>query len=116
MFFPDRRSNRFLFAYDKNSRGGVNVAFGDVDHDGEDEIITGPGPGLEPIVKVFSQKGVLKSSFLAYDKKFRGGVSVAVGDVDSDGKNEIITGPISGGGPHVRIFDYQGRVLGGFCL
>ena len=114
VFSPTGEAIAFFFAYDKNSRGGVNVAFGDVDHDGENEIITGPGPGLEPIVKVFSQKGVLKSSFLAYDKKFRGGVSVAIGDVDSDGKNEIITGPISGGGPHVRIFDYQGRVLGGF--
>ena len=103
-----------FFAYDKNLRGGVYVALGDVDGDGEDEIITGPGVGQEPLIKVFSSKGQLESSFLAYDKNFKGGVSVAVGDVNNDNKLEIITGPISRGGPHVRIFSGQGEFMSDF--
>ncbi len=114
IFSPTGKATGFFFAYDKNSRGGVNIALGDIDNDNQDEIVTGPGTGLEPLIKIFSQKGVLKNSFLAYDKNFRGGVSVAIGDVNNDGKNEIITGPISGGGPHVRIFDNQGKAIGGF--
>lgn len=114
IFSPIGKASGFFFAYDKNARGGVNVALGDVDGDGQEEIITGPGVGLEPTIKIFSQKGVLKKEFLAYDKNFKGGVSVAIGDVNGDGQNEIITGPGGGGGPHVRIFNYQGKVIGSF--
>jgi len=114
IFQPGGKLLGSFFAYDKNNRGGVSVALGDVDNDGLDEIVTGPGRGLEPLVKIFSQQGKVKNSFLAYDKNFRGGVSVALGDIDGDGRLEIITGPGAGGGPHIRIFNSQGRVLSSF--
>jgi len=114
IFTPEGKLLGNFFAYDKNSRGGVSVALGDIDGDGQEEIITGPGPGLEPLVKIFSTKGVLKNSFLAYDKKFKGGISVAVGDINGDGKMEIVTGPGEGGGPHIRIFNFNGAVLSNF--
>ena len=103
-----------FFAYDKRLRGGVNVALADIDNDGQKEIITGPGPGEEPRVKIFSLSGILKNSFLVYDVKFRGGVAVAAGDINSDGQAEIVTGPISGGGPHIRIFTGAGKNIGNF--
>ncbi|MFA5131076.1 MAG: putative glycoside hydrolase [Patescibacteria group bacterium] len=103
-----------FFAYDKNSRTGVNVAIGDVNSDGQNEIVTGPGAGLEPLVKIFSLRGVLLNSFLAYGKSFKGGVGVAIGDVNGDGQNEIITGPGAGGGPQVRVFNYAGQALKSF--
>jgi len=103
-----------FFAYDKNLRGGVNVAVADVDGDGNAEIITGPGSGTEPRIKIFSLSGRLKNSFLAYDAKFNGGVNVAVADVDGDGNAEIITAPASSGGPQIRIFNSQGKALGSF--
>jgi hypothetical protein len=103
-----------FFAYDKNFRGGVNVACGDVDGDGIEEIITGAGVGGGPHVRIFSNRSELKGQFFAYDKNFRGGVNVACGDVDGDGIEEIITGAGVGGGPQVRIFDKQGRVEGQF--
>lgn len=114
IFSPTGKLLGNFFAYDKKSRGGVNLAFGDIDNDNQDEIITGPGAGLEPVVKIFTQAGVLKNSFLAYDKNFKGGVGVAVGDVNNDGQTEIITVPGAGGGPHVRIFNFQGKAIGGF--
>ena len=103
-----------FFAYDKNLRTGVNVAVADLDGDGKIEIITTPGRGTEPLVKVFSSSGQLKFSFLAYDRNFRGEISLAVGDINRDGKLEIVTIPSSDGGPHVRIFNHQGKVVGGF--
>jgi len=103
-----------FFAYDKKFHGGVNVALGDIDGDGQDEIITGPGQGMEPLIKIFSMGGILKHSFLAYDKNFRGGVSVAVGDLNGDGRDEIITGPGAGGGPHIRVFNGQGKHISSF--
>ncbi len=103
-----------FFAYDKSSRGGVSVAIGDVNGDGQNEIVTGPGAGLEPLIKIFSLRGEMLGSFLAYGKSFKGGVGVAVGDVNGDGQNEIITGPGAGGGPQVRIFNYGGQALASF--
>jgi len=106
--FNGKMKNGFM-AYDKNFRGGVNVAAGDIDNDGLVEIITGAGPGGGPQVRVFDNKGQAKLSFMAYDKNFKGGVNVAAGDIDNDGLVEIITGAGPGGGPQVRVFDNKGQ-------
>ena len=104
-------------AYDKNFRGGVNVAAGDVDGDGRAEIITGAGFSGGPQVRVFKADGRVLGQFFAYDKNFRGGVNVAAGDVIGGARNsgeEIITAPGLTGGPHIRIFDDQGHVISQF--
>jgi len=98
-----------FFAYDKNFRGGVNVAAGDLNGDGRPEIVTGAGPGGGPHVRIFDSSGSVLANFMAYDKNFRGGVNVAVGDVDGDGQNEIVTGAGPGGGPQIRVFSGTGR-------
>jgi hypothetical protein len=103
-----------FFAYSDQFRGGTDVAAGDVDGDGIDEIITGAGPGGGPHVQAFKPNGQVVASFYAYGQSFSGGVSVAAGDVDGDGIDEIITGPGSGGGPHVRAFKSNGQELIGF--
>jgi hypothetical protein len=96
-----------FFAYTKRFRGGVRVAVGDLGSDGIDEIVVGPGPGMEPMVKVFSSKGTLITKFLAYNASFRGGVNVAIGNLDGKGANEIITIPASRGGSNVRMFGFR---------
>ena len=42
--------------------------------------------------------------YFAYDPTFTGGARVAVGDVNADGKADIVTAAGPKGGPHVRIF------------
>ena len=76
----------------------MRVAAGDVNGDGAPEIITGAGPGGGPHVRVFSAAGTVKEQFFAYDKNATMGVSVAAGDIDGDGKAEIIASPASRGG------------------
>ncbi|MEY2469265.1 MAG: hypothetical protein QOF21_1963 [Actinomycetota bacterium] len=99
-----------FFAYDPAFNGGVNVAVADVTGNADPEIVTGAGPGGSPNVRVFSLAGELLGSFLAYDGAFKGGVSVGAGNVDGIGKDEIVTGPGYGGGPHVRVFDGSGSL------
>jgi hypothetical protein len=94
-------------AYSTDFVGGVRVALGDITGDGVPDIITAPGGGLEPRIKVFD--GVTRAlirNFLAYEAEFTAGVFVAAGDVNGDGVAEIITGTdaSSTGGPRVRVF------------
>ncbi len=102
-----------FFAYDPAFRGGVSVAAADIDGDGRDEVITGAGPGGGSHVRIFRGSGTpVGPGFLAYDPAFRGGITVAGGDVAGDHAPEIVTGPRAGGGPHVRAFTANGLALG----
>jgi lysophospholipase L1-like esterase len=101
-----------FFAYSPAFAGGVEVAVGNVDDDpqGRSQIITGAGRGGGPHVRVFAHSsgvpgGVVETgvSFFAYSPGFTGGVHVAAGDLNGDGRAELITGAGPGGGPHVRI-------------
>ena len=103
-----------FFAYNKNLRTGVNIAVGDVDGDGRADIITGSGSGNKSEVKIFDYQGNLRNSFLAYGENFYGGVKVAVGDVDGDGKDEIVTAAGAGGGPDVKVYDLNGNLMAQF--
>lgn len=103
-----------FLAYGANFHGGVNVGVGDLDGDGSPDIVTGAGPGGGPHVRVFGTNQAVKWQFFAYDQKFKGGVYVAVGDLDGDGAQEIVTGPGFGGGPHVRVMNRYGQVKSQF--
>jgi lysophospholipase L1-like esterase len=97
--------------YDAAFLGGVQVAVGDVTGDGRAEVITGPGPGGGPHVRVLTfDSGALTpiGEFFAYDPAFTSGVFVATGDVTGGGAAKVITGPGRGGGPHVRVLNLNG--------
>lgn len=97
-------------AYASKFKGGVNLAVADVNGDGAKEIITAPRASGGPHIKIFDEQGVLLSEFMAYGADFYGGVNLAVGDINGDGKIDIVTAPFSQGGPHIRIFDWHGNL------
>jgi hypothetical protein len=110
-----------LFPYDMNY--GVNVAAGDVDGDGLPELITAPGPSNQNTGKIMmwdidvSQgtgqwTAVLIREFTV-QSEYGYSVTIASGDVNGDGFDEIITGD----GPHnkardvIRVYDEHGELL-----
>lgn len=103
-----------FFAYSAGFTGGVRVAMGNTDNTGGEELVTAPGAGGGPHVKVYTDSDADRAvsdqatieEFFAYDAGFGAGVYVAVGQLENAGGNgaEIITGPGAGGGPHVKIF------------
>jgi subtilisin family serine protease len=103
-----------FFAYDADFAGGVYASLGDLDSDGQIEIVTTPQSDFKPEVKVFNKFGQLQNSFLAYDESFTSGLKTMLADVTGDGSQEIITVPLEDGGPHVRVFDINGNLISEF--
>jgi FG-GAP-like repeat/FG-GAP repeat len=108
-------------AYPGLFQGGVRVALANVGADARPEIVTAPGTGREPELNVFTQdwvngrdRGTRLAHFLAFESSFRGGVSVATGDVDGDGHAEIVAGSGPGRSGGVVVFDLEGRIRQSF--
>ena len=89
--------SQFL-VYEPSFRGSVRVATGDVTGDGVAEIIVAPGRNRIGQIRVFTPEGVELPAYrtFAFGPAYRGGVDVAVGDIDGDGVNEIIASRSSG--------------------
>jgi len=94
-----------FLAFSPSFIGGVNVAVGDINADGLGDVIAGAGPGGPPRVNVVDATKLLQvnpngqinssalvAAFKAYVNEFNGGVRVAAGDINGDGRIDIVTG------------------------
>src|SRR3989339_338194 len=118
IFKEDANFVKSFFAYNEKFLGGVSITSADINGNGDGEIITGAGPGGGPHVRVFRQDGTPIGGFMAYPAKFKGGVNVAAGDVDGDGKSEILVAPMSvdpsDKEPIAKIFNQKGDLKNQF--
>ena len=100
---------RSFFAYEPSFHGGVNVALGDVFGVSQVNIITAPGAGGGPLVRVYDAFGAttdLLEEFLAGSASSRDGLHIAAGiDITGNGTADILTAPASGSGNSVRVYD-----------
>ncbi|MBD3359894.1 MAG: L,D-transpeptidase family protein [Candidatus Buchananbacteria bacterium] len=82
--------NQFI-AYPQGFWGGVNLAKSDVDRDGYLEILTGAGYSGGAHLRFFNKEGIPKinPTLFIFDN-FKGGISIADGDINNDGQTEIL--------------------------
>lgn len=106
-----------FFAFEETLRNGAFVAIGDFDADGKGDIVAGAGPNGGPRVIVFSGAALIDSNetrflsnFFAADPNDRGGVRVAVADLDGDARADLAVGTVQAFVPSRAIF-YRGADL-----
>lgn len=107
--FPEIVAASF-FAFDENFKGGVRVAVGDFDADPELELVTASGGGMSGTVKIWDLTAnfnvdSLKESFSSPFAGLSGGLFVAAGDFDNDGKDSLVVSNGGSGEPRCWIFD-----------
>lgn len=95
------------FAAEAAAGTGATVLRTDLGHDGRAELIASENG----VVSVMDERGALLFRFTPYGPRFRGPVSVAVGDTDGNGEREIITVPGGRGGAHVKVWTTRGQFL-----
>jgi uncharacterized delta-60 repeat protein len=104
------------FAFEETFRGGLFVTAGDIDGDGRAELVLTPDQGGGPRVRVFTIFGGILTQrddfFGIDDTSFRGGARAALGDLNGDGRPELIVGAGFGGGPRVAIYTGAGLLRG----
>jgi hypothetical protein len=117
------RIGDFFGIEDVNFRGGARVAAADINGDGTPDLVVGAGTGGGPRVALFDGTTItqaepkkLVGDFFAFPgdpaNMLRNGVYVAAGDLNGDGKADLIFGAGPGGGPRVFVLD-AAKVLSG---
>src|SRR5439155_5195251 len=96
--------------------GPVRSTTADVNGDGiaDTILVTGPGGATRlAVVSGADNKTLLVNPTDPFgDANFTGGAFVTAGDMDLDGRAEVVCTPDEGGGPRVVVFDLTGTTLG----
>ncbi len=102
-----------FFAFEQALRNGIFVTAGDLNGDGFADLIAGGGPGGGPRVLAFDGKSLLTNTqtnlanFFGGNVDSRGGIRVAVKDLDGDARADLVVG--SGAAAGSRVTGYLGK-------
>ncbi|MEK7636792.1 MAG: L,D-transpeptidase family protein [Patescibacteria group bacterium] len=109
IYRQDRTLIRSFFAFPPAMKDGITVAAGDLNGDGQAEIVVGPQPGHTPQVLVFSATGKKLYQFTSFESSFAGGVDVAVIPSRQGLPGNIVVSSGFGREAEVRVYDATGK-------
>lgn len=92
-----------FLAYEPSLRHGLTAV------GAGDRIFTVPNDGTAQ-VNVFDKLGRRVNSWWAFPTQIRGDFDIVPGDIDADGKDELLVAPYGNHGPHIRSFEASGRI------
>src|SRR5439155_7675691 len=82
-----------MLVYGQAYTGGVRVAAGDAAGDAHKEVLVAPEAGGSPVVNVFdAQTGSRVRQIQAFGPAFLGGLYIASGNVDGQGRDDLFVG------------------------
>lgn len=99
-------------AFQKAHRRGADVTVADTDGDGTNEILVGSADAKKHTVVLRDASGKYIRSFRTFGKLYRGDMSIDAGDIDGDGKDEIIVAASHANGITVRFYTGTGKRVG----
>ena len=94
-------------AFENAFKGGVRVAMGDVDGDAVPEVLAASGPGRVGEIRVFRQQvsgntttliELVAYRTIPFGLSYTGGVEIAAGDLDGNGREDIVAAMSRGAG------------------
>lgn len=92
---------------------GISICAIDLGGDGISEIAISGSDFSNSLIEIYTLRGELINSFYAYEKSFKGGIDIACGDLDQDGKGEIVVVPKDKKPAKLKIFNgYGEKILG----
>lgn len=93
-----------------NFRGAVRAATADLTGDGVEDVVVATGPNGGSRIRILDGTTMRDAvtPFSAFEGSFSGGVFLASGDFNRDGKAELVITPDQGGGSRVRVYTVNG--------
>jgi uncharacterized delta-60 repeat protein len=92
--------------FESQYTGTLNYVVVDINGDGVSEFLVAPDMGGGGVVAVYDSCGTELTRFFGIeDANFRGGNSLTLADINSDGTQDLVVTAGAGGGPRVAIFD-----------
>jgi hypothetical protein len=105
---PDGSVKSQLNPFGPSFVGEARVAMADLNGDGVPDLVAGTGPGDPSTVVILD--GATGAEIFRLDPfdGFLGGVFATTGDINGDGRPEVVITPDEGGGPRVMVLDGNG--------